>query len=204
MAPVPEILPFDPRPLTLEGRDVILTPLEPRHRDDLYDAGRDHEIWSYLPWKPFESPDDADKWITAAIHEQSQGCRIPFVIVDRVSGAGIGSTSYLSIERKNRTIEIGWTWLAVRFHRTYVNTQCKLVLLEHAFDELGAVRVQFKTDARNVRSQKAIDRLGAVREGTLRQTMIMPSGRHRDSVYYSIIDSEWPAVRQRLRTLTLS
>ena len=191
---------FDPVPVTLECGDVVLEPLIPGHSDDLFVAAGDDEIWRYMPVGPFSSRDGIAAWIEDALREQAQGRRIPFAIIDRPSGRAIGSTSYLDIRRDHRAIEIGFTWIATAWQRTHVNTQCKRALLAHAFETLGAVRVQFKTDARNVRSQQALERIGAVREGTLRQSMILPSGYVRDSVYYSIIDADWPAVRQRLRS----
>ena len=192
---------FDPRPMTITCPDVLLEPLQLRHSDDLFSAGEDEEIWRYLPAEPFVTLKDATSWIRKALQEQDEGRRLPFAIMDVASGRAIGSTSYLDINRKHRTLEIGWTWLTGAFQRTRVNTQCKRALLGHAFETLGAIRVQFKTDSRNLRSQRAIERIGGVREGTLRQTMILPCGYVRDTVCYSIIDQEWPAVRKRLDEL---
>ncbi len=193
--------PFDPRPMTITCPDVLLEPLQLRHSEDLFSAGEDEEIWRYLPAEPFVTLTDATSWIRKALQEQGEGRRLPFAIMDVASGRAIGSTSYLDINRKHRTLEIGWTWLTGAYQRTRVNTQCKRGLLEHAFGTLGAIRVQFKTDSRNLRSQRAIERIGGVREGTLRQTMILPCGYVRDTVCYSIIDQEWPAVRKRLDEL---
>lgn len=176
----------------------MLEPLALRHALDLLEAGRDESIWRYMMTDAFATLDDAEAWIRGALAEQNAETRIPFAIVERAAGRAIGSTSYLDIRPAHRALEIGWTWIAPEFQRTHVNTQCKLALLEHAFETLGAVRVQLKTDARNVRSQKAMERIGAVREGTLRRSMTLPSGFVRDSVYYSIIDGEWPAVRATL------
>ena len=187
--------------MTLECRDVILEPLDPDHAQGLLDAGRDGAIWRYMPADAFETIDDSKAWIRNALDEQNAGDRLAFAIVDPASGRAIGSTSYLEIRRRHRSLEIGWTWITPAFQRTGVNTQCKQALLAHAFDTLGAVRVQFKTDLRNIRSQRAIERIGGTREGTLRQSLILPSGYVRDSVYFSILDSEWPAVRERLAHL---
>ncbi len=126
------------------------------------------------------------------------GAQIPFAIVHAQSGAAIGSTRYLDLRPAHRALEIGWTWIATAHQRTPVNTECKLLLLEHAFETLGAVRVQFKTDARNMRSQTAIARIGGCREGVLRKSLILWDGFIRDSAYFSIVDDEWPAVKRRL------
>ncbi len=192
---------MNPRPITLEGHGVRLEPLSAAHSDELFDAGRDPEVWRYLPAGPFSTPGEMAGWITGALSELAEGRRVPFAIIDRATRRAIGSTSYLDIRREDRALEIGWTWIAPGHQRTHVNTQCKLVLLAHAFDDLGAVRVQFKTDARNVRSQNALVRIGDVREGILRKSKILPSGYVRDSVYFSIIDAEWPVVRQRLEAM---
>ena len=122
----------------------------------------------------------------------------PFAIIDRASGTLVGSTRYYDISQTNRSLEIGSTWLTPRAWRTAVNTECKYLLLKHCFESLGTIRVQLKTDSRNLRSQKAIERLGASKEGILRNHMILPNGYIRDSVYYSIIEQEWPAIKGRL------
>ena len=137
-------------------------------------------------------------WIDAAHEAARTGEQIPFAIVHQPSSRAVGSTRYMTIRREHRGLEIGWTWIGAAFQRTAVNTECKLLLLGHAFDGLGAVRVELKTDARNLRSQRAIERLGASREGVLRQHMVRPDGSLRDSVYYGVIDSMWPALRERL------
>lgn len=192
---------FDPVPVTLEGRDVALDPLAARHAGDLLEAARDPAIWAYMSCEPLDSPDRVTAWIDTALAEQAAGSRLPFAVVETAGGRAVGSTSYLEIRRAHRGLEIGWTWLAAAVQRTGVNTQCKLALLAHAFDDLGAVRVQFKTDSLNVRSQRAIERIGGVREGVLRRHMVMPGGRLRDSVYYAITDDRWPEVRARLERL---
>ncbi len=182
---------FDPSPVTLQGSRVRLEPLELRHAADLFEAGRSRGIWRYMPLAGFGGVDDALAWISQAHKEMEQGSRIAFSIIDGDSGQCAGSTSYLNIERDHRTLEIGWTWLGEPFQRTGVNTECKVLLLTHAFEQLGAIRVQFKTDRCNGRSRLAIERLGAVFEGIHRNHMILPDGRIRDSAYYSITDSEW-------------
>ena len=189
---------FDPRPVVLRGRHVRLEPLSRTHAADLLRAGSDPDIWRYMPRGPLHDRADIDRFIAEAVAEMDSGQQIPFAIVDAQSGTAIGSTRYLELRRAHRALEIGWTWIATAHQRTPVNTQCKLLLIEHAFEALGAVRVQFRTDARNVRSQTAIDRIGAHREGVLRKSMILWDGFVRDTVYFSIVDDQWPAVKRRL------
>lgn len=192
---------FDPQPVVLRGRYVRLEPLSQTHAADLLHAGRDRDIWQYMPRAPLRSEADIEQLIAEAVVEMASGAQIPFAIVHVQSGAAIGSTRYLDLRPAHRALEIGWTWIATAHQRTPVNTECKLLLLGHAFDTLGAVRVQFKTDARNTRSQTAIDRIGGHREGMLRRSFILRDGFVRDSVYFSIVDDEWPAVKQRLLSM---
>jgi N-acetyltransferase len=185
-------------PVTLLGEVVRLEPLQQAHARDLFAAGQDPRIWRYMPVDPSASADAMAAWIGDALQEQSAGRQLPFAIVDRAAGAAIGSTRYLNISPHDRGLEIGWTWLTPPAQRTAVNTECKYLLLRHAFESLGAIRVQLKTDGRNLTSQRAIERLGAVREGVLRKHMIVQDGYQRDSVMYSIVDGEWPVVKERL------
>ncbi len=190
---------FVPRPLTLEGKHVRLEPLAPEHASDLYEAGRDESIWTYLPGPAFKSLGDTERWIAETLQESLTGRQIAFAIV--ANDKAMGSTRYLDIQVANRSLEIGWTWLGVAVQRTPVNTDCKYLLLTHAFEDLGAIRVQLKTDARNVGSQKAIERIGAKREGTLRKHYVLWDGHVRDSVYFSVLEEEWPDVKTRLEKL---
>lgn len=192
---------FDPRPVTLEGSGVRLEPLAPHHAKGLLAAGRDPEVWRFRPGEPFAVLDDVLRWIDAATTAVREGHEVVFAIVRLPDGEVVGSTRYLDVRRADRALEIGATWLAPAAQRTAVNTECKYLLLRHAFEELGAVRVQLETDRRNERSQAAIERIGAVREGVLRQHMILGDGFVRDSVMYSITDREWPAVEKRLEGL---
>jgi RimJ/RimL family protein N-acetyltransferase len=192
---------FDPQPVTLKGRHVRLEPLARRHAEDLFEAGKDETIWPYMPRPPLKSVEDARAMIKQALEVAAGGTQLPFAIIQRANGRAIGSTRYLDIRPNDRGVEIGWTWIGTAFQRTPVNTECKYLLLRHAFKELGAVRVQMKTDLRNVRSQRAIERLGAVREGVLRKHIVLWDGFIRDTVYYSIIESEWPEVKHRLEGL---
>lgn len=187
-------------PLRLGGKHVELIPMQVSHTDGLYEAGRSPEIWTYMRL-PVASREDMTRFVTLALHEQEAGREIPFVIRERASGKIVGSTRFLDIRPADRGVEIGWTWMSPAVWRTPLNTECKYLLLRHCFETLGLIRVQLKTDARNVRAQRAIERLGAVREGVLRHQFIMPDGYLRDSVYYSILAEEWPGVRARLEGL---
>lgn len=187
-----------PTPVTLTGRHVRLEPLVPSHAADLLVAAAEPEIWRYLPVRPPVSAADMAALIAAAQAEAAAGRSLPFAVVDLRTGRAVGSTRYLDIVPADRRLEIGWTWLGAAARRTAINTECKLVLLTHAFEVLGCNRVQLKTDARNERSQAAIARLGAVREGVWRRHLVMPDGHLRDTVMFSIIAEEWPAVKARL------
>ena len=194
---------INPQPITLLGQQVRLEPIGQQHAADLYDAGADESIWRYLPRPVFADLDDARRWIDSCIYRNAAEGRIQFAVIriseNRASESrAVGSTGYLDIDRPNRALEIGMTWYGVPWQRTAVNTECKYLMLRHAFDDLGALRVCLKTDSRNERSQRAIERIGARREGVLRNHRITWDGLNRHSVYYSIIASEWPGVRERL------
>jgi RimJ/RimL family protein N-acetyltransferase len=186
-------------PIILEGNHVRLEPLTLDHAPDLYEAGNDDEVWQFLSIPRPDSLVEMQAFIQGALGQQLAGLRVPFAIIDKASGKAIGSTSYLDIQPQNKGVEIGWTWLGKAYWRSSINTECKYLLLCHAFDGQGAIRVQLKTDSRNWRSQNAIERLGAKKEGVLRKHVIYPSGFIRDSVYFSIIDTEWPWVKERLK-----
>lgn len=187
------------RPITLTGNVVRLEPLQPLHAAELYEAARDASIWRYMPTDPSGSVEEMAQWIVGALAERDAGSQLPFATIDLASGQVIGSTRYLNIAPQDYGLEIGWTWLTPRAQRTAINTECKYLLMRHAFEELGAIRVQLKTDSRNTVSQKAIERLGAVREGVLRKTMIIQrDGYQRNTVMYSVTDDEWPDVKARL------
>jgi RimJ/RimL family protein N-acetyltransferase len=190
--------PFAPAPVTLVGRHVRLEPLAPHHAADLLEAGRDPSIWAYLSGSAFRDLADTEGWIARVLEEVTAGRQIAFATIDLAAGGAVGSTRYLDFRPADRGIEIGSTWLGTAAQRTAVNTECKYLLLEHAFETLGAFRVQLKTDARNIRSQNAIARIGATREGVLRRHMAVRDGYVRDSVYFSILDSEWPSVKASL------
>lgn len=190
---------FDPQPVRLEGRHATLEPLALRHADELFEAGKHAGIWEYMPLAPLTNLADATALIREALAEEATGTQIPFAIIDVKSGRVAGSTRYLEIRREHLGLEIGWTWLGPAYQRTGINTECKYLLLSHAFEALKAMRVQLKTDRRNVQSRRAIERIGGVLEGTLRSHMSMWNGDVRDSVYYSILREEWPAVKERLQ-----
>ncbi len=192
---------FDPGPVVLTGRYVRLEPLSHDHAADLRRAGSDAEVWRYMPCGPFREGAGIEELIADALTQAATGVQHPFANIRAASGAAIASTRYLEIRRKDRALEIGWTWIAPAHQRTPVNTECKLLLLGHAFETLGAVRMQVKTDARNKRSQAAIARIGARHEGVLRKSLIMSDGFVRDTVYFSIVVAEWPAVKRRLQDM---
>jgi RimJ/RimL family protein N-acetyltransferase len=185
-------------PTTLLGKSVRLEPLRIEHVGPLAHVGLDPSLWRWIP-NPVATADDMRTYVLTALDEQKKGVSVPFAIVDLISGQVIGSTRYANIEPAHRRLEIGWTWLTPSFQRTAANTEAKLLLLTHAFEKLGANRVELKTDALNDRSREAILRIGAVEEGTFRKHMIMATGRVRDTVYFSIIASEWPAIKAKLR-----
>lgn len=188
---------FDLRPFTLEGSYVRLEPLTQAHHPALCAIGLDPELWELIPYRVVTAEDMA-AYIQSALDLQTAGSALPFATVDAASGQVVGSTRYMNIDRTHRRLEIGATWIAPPWRRTAVNTEAKYLMLRHAFEILGCIRVELKTDALNRRSRDAIRRIGATEEGTLRQHMITWSGRLRDSVYFSILDSEWPRVKRDL------
>jgi len=192
---------MDIRPVTLAGRFVRLEPLSLDHVSALWPAGNEPEIWTYMPYATIDSPDKMRAWVEEMLRRQAKGNDLPFAIVDIASGQAGGATRYMTIERTHRSLEIGGTWLGKAFRGTAANTESKYLLLRHAFEVLSCVRVQFRTDLRNERSQRALERLGAVREAVLRKYTIMPDGYQRSSVFYSVIDDEWPAANVRLEEM---
>ena len=189
---------IDPRSLTLTGTHVRLEPLALTHADDLFAVSRDPEIWKWLIAPPIQTLDEMRAWIEKAEKQTAAGTQIWFATIRRADNRAVGVTSYLNISHADRGLEIGGTWLSSEVWRTAVNTECKYLLLRHAFETLGCIRVQIKTDERNVRSQRAIERLGAVKEGILRKYQVTYTGHQRNTVMYSILDTEWSAVKERL------
>jgi RimJ/RimL family protein N-acetyltransferase len=193
---------MEPQPILLTGRLVRLEPLTPAHAPALFDAlAADLSVWRWLTMPPPATAAEMEAMIADELAKQARGELVPFVQVEQATGRPVGHTTYMNISRRDRGLEVGGTWLGRPWQRSGINTEAKYLLLRHAFEELGAVRVQLKTDARNLQSQAAIERLGAVREGVLRRQMLSQHGFVRDSVMYSVIDSEWPAVKARLEAL---
>jgi RimJ/RimL family protein N-acetyltransferase len=184
-----------PEPTTLVGKHVTLVPLGREHAEELFEAGRHDEVWTWLRFLPPRTVDDMAAQIEDALADPQ---RLPFAVIK--DGRAIGSTSYGDIDLEVGGIEIGWTWYTPSVWATAVNPECKLLLLAHAFDELGAARVFLKTDGLNTRSQAAIRKLGARYDGTLRHHRLRADGSVRDSAYFSILAAEWPEVRAGLES----
>jgi len=193
---------MNPQPITLVGRHVRLEPLTTAHAPDLFAAlSVDSAIWRWWRETPPVDLAGMEAFVSATLEEQARGSVVAFAQIELASGRAVGSTTYMDIRPEDRGLEIGSTWLGKSWQRTGINTEAKYLLLRHAFEVLGAARVQLKTDARNVQSQTAIARLGAVREGVLRKHRLVRNGFLRDSVMFSIIDDEWPDVKARLERL---
>ncbi|MEW6287571.1 MAG: GNAT family protein [Chloroflexota bacterium] len=185
-------------PVTLTGKYVRLEPMTEEHIPALAEIGVGQPFWDFMLYGRMDTEADMANWVRDILSRAARGTDLPFVAVHLASGRVAGATRYLNITPEHRGLEIGGTWYGPEFQRTAVNTECKYLLLKHAFETLGCIRVQLKTDLRNERSQRAIERIGAVKEGILRNHMILPDGRIRHSVFYSIIDSEWEEVKKRL------
>lgn len=190
---------IDPRPVTLVAQHVRLEPLATAHVADLFAALRvEPEIWRWWKIAPPEALAGMQEWLQATLDEQAKGNVVAFAQIDLASGKAVGSTTYMDIRRADRGLEIGSTWIGRTWQRSGINTESKYLLLSHAFEVLFAARVQLKTDGRNLQSQAAIERLGAVKEGVLRKHMVVRDGFLRDTVMFSITDEEWPRVKARL------
>jgi RimJ/RimL family protein N-acetyltransferase len=180
-------------PVTLTGRTVRLEPLREGHVPDLFEASRDPEIWQHLPTEWPQTLDQMRDFYRNAFRLQASGERVPFAVIDLATGKAIGTTSYLRLGEANRNVEIGWTWYAKPYQRTSINTECKYLLLKRAFEDLGCIRVQLRTDELNTRSRAAIERIGGVFEGVSRHDRIVKGGRYRSSANYALLVEEWPA-----------
>jgi N-acetyltransferase len=191
--------PMSIEPVTLNGRYVRLEPLALSHFDQLWAIGQDAELWKWAPYQ-IATPDKMRTYIQAALDGQKIGTALPFTVWQTTNQI-VGCTRFGNIDAGNRHVEIGWTWIARPWQRTPVNTEAKFLMLQHAFEEWRCIRVAFKTDELDERSQHAIERLGAQREGVSRHHVIAESGRIRSSVYYSIIHDEWPPVKAHLQAL---
>lgn len=184
-------------PVVLTGNHVQLEPIGESHIGDLWKVAGDPDVWRFIPAR-VESEEDMRLLVRRGMQMAEAGLGLPFAQRAIADGQVAGGTGYWAIDTQHRRLEIGFTWLHPRWQRTAINTEAKYLLLRHAFEELGCIRIEFKTDSRNTRSRAALERIGAVAEGTFRNHMIMPDGVFRHSSYYSIIDSEWPAVKESL------
>jgi len=186
-------------PVVLEGSVVRLEPLSLDHLPGLIDVGLEADIWRWMPVS-IQTPGDMRTYLETALAGRESGREMPFATLERSSGRVVGGTRYLNIEPAHRRLEIGYTWISPAWQRTAVNTDAKLLMMTHAFNTLGALRVEFKTDALNEKSRTALLGIGAKEEGTMRNHMITQGGRRRDSVYFSVIEEDWPQVRQHLES----
>lgn len=184
-------------PVTLTGRHVRLEPMTEEHVPGLAEIGVGQDFWDFMLYGNMNTEADMAKWVKDILSRPD----LPFVAVHLKSGRIAGATRYLNMAPEHRGLEVGGTWYGLEFQRTVVNTECKYLLLKYAFETLNCIRVQLKTDLRNERSQKAIERLGALKEGVLRNHMILPDGRFRHSVFYSILDTEWPELKMKLEEM---
>jgi RimJ/RimL family protein N-acetyltransferase len=185
-------------PVVLTGKYVRLEPMTEEHVPGLSSVGLDDSIWQHMLYGQMHSEADMRAWVRDILSRAAKSTDLPFVAVHLESGRVAGATRYLDMRPAHRGLEIGGTWYGLEFQRTAVNTECKYLLLQYAFESLNCIRVQFKADQRNERSLRAIERIGAKREGILRNHMVLPDGRFRNSVYYSILDSEWPMEKVKL------
>ncbi len=185
-------------PVILTGRIIRLEPMTEAHVPDLAQVGMDKRIWKYMLYGEMKNEMDIRSWVLEILRRQSLGTDLPFAVIHLRSGKAVGATRYMEIRPEHRGLEIGGTWYGVDYQGSGVNVEAKYLLLKHAFEVLGFIRVQLKTDGRNLHSQRAIEKLGAVKEGVLRNHIIRPDGVIRDSVFYSILDSEWPRVKRGL------
>jgi len=189
---------MDITPVTLHGHHIRLEPLALAHLDGLCAVGFDDSIWRWNPRPPVRTRADMRGYIESALAQQAAGSALPFATVEQASGRPVGSSRFHGPDHEHRRVEIGYTWIAPAWQRSAVNTEAKYLMLRHAFETWGCIRVELKTDSLNEKSRNAIARLGAKEEGIFRNHMVTHSGRFRHSVYFSIIDSEWPAVKANL------
>ena len=184
-------------PITLEGRLVRLEPMDRAHLDGLAEVAFDPTLWQWTLARPTDRA-GLEEWMEAALWNAESGSELPFVTVERSSGRPIGSSRYLNIVPEHRRLEIGWTWVGTAWQRGGANREAKLLMLQHAFEALGCMRVEFKTDSQNDKARRSLLGIGSTFEGIFRNHMVMPEGRIRHSAYYSVTDEEWPDVKARL------
>lgn len=183
--------------IALEGSEIALKPLTSEHFAELAQVAFENEIWQWTS-NQVNDADDLRRYIENALEDAKKGVALPFVTVEKKSNRIVGATRFGNIDRHNRRVEIGWTWINPQWQRTAINTEAKFLMLRHAFEVWKCVRVELKTDVLNEQSKNAIRRLGAKEEGVLRQHLITDAGRLRDTIYFSIIDSEWEMVKKNL------
>lgn len=186
-------------PVLLEGDVVRLEPMRVDHLPALCKVGLETELWEWTS-NIVKEKADLERYVRDALADQNLAKAVPFVTIDKETGTVVGSTRFGNIDVTNRKVEIGWTWISPKWQRTGINTEAKLLMLTHAFETWKCIRVELKTDVNNKKSRNAMKRIGCVEEGILRNHMIMESGRFRDSIYFSIIESEWPTVKELLRS----
>lgn len=186
--------------IILEGNTITLVPLEMKYKDQLYEAIKSPEVWEYT-WREVKTLDDIEQILSIAVQSRNDGKQFPFIIKDKLSGEVLVTTRIGDIDTTNRNVEIGWTWLSPSVWRTKVNTECEFLLLQYCFEALKVLRVQFSVSGQNVRSQKAVERIGAVKEGVFRKHRIKADGTIHDNIFYSIVDTEWIDVKEKLNKL---
>ena len=189
------------KPVVLTGKYVRLEPLSESHIPGLAEIGVGQDFWHFMLYGDMNTEADMRNWVLDIMSRGQKGTDLPFAAIDLASGRVAGATRYLNIMPNDRGLEIGGTWYGTEFQRTAVNTECKYLLMTHAFETLHAIRLQLKTDLQNERSQKAIERIGAKKEGVLRNHMILPDGYFRHSVFYSVLDTEWTEVKKNLEAM---
>lgn len=188
---------MDATPVTLDGKRVRLEPMMAEHLDGLIKAGAFEELWKWTRTYA-HTPESMKEYVDEALSEAAKGAALPFVTIDKESGTVIGSTRFANFDAANRHVEIGWTWITPAFQRTYVNSEAKFLMLRHAFEAWKCARVELKTDVLNMKSRNAMRRMGATEEGALRKHVLAYNNRWRDTIYYSVLDTEWPEVKARL------
>ncbi len=193
------------KPQPLEGSKALLVPLEAAYIDELYEYGKDESLWTHYTFREMKTYGRFKDFIMASVNATEAGVNeFTFCIIDKQTGKAVGTTSFLDIQPASKSLEIGRTWVAKHLHGTGFNVECKYLLLKYCFETLGLIRVFFKTDSNNIRSQKAMEKIGAKYEGTLRNHMIREDGTFRHSAYFSIITEEWPDVKSYLEKLLIN
>jgi RimJ/RimL family protein N-acetyltransferase len=189
------------KPITLEGKRVRLEPMHADHLAGLTEAGAFEELWKWTRTYA-HTPESMKEYVDEALSDAAKGAALPFVTIDRSTNKVIGSTRFANFDIANRHVEIGWTWITPAYQRTYVNSEAKYLMLSHAFDVWECARVELKTDVLNMKSRNAMLRMGATEEGALRKHVLAFNNRWRDTIYYSVLDTEWPEVKARLKGFT--